>query len=147
MEEQSTKRRWEIFIFMAAGFISFLLHSAVYLLLINVGTNDTVAYSIGFGAWMTANFLLSCFVTFRERPTIMLACGFALSAFAYYLVQFILFSACQWLSAPDIIITPLVYMISFPINYLMMRRVFKGRRKRNKPKRHRERRQRRNRNR
>lgn len=115
--------------FSIVGAISFIFHNIVYLLLIEFGINDTIAYSAGYCTWAVSNFLLSSYYTFHTQPTLKRALGFAASATIYYLIQLVGFSICQWIGLPDIVITPLVYTFAFPFNFVMVRLVLKERKK------------------
>lgn len=124
-EKRRANKWWEFAKFVVVGGVSFLLHNALYLLLLRLSVDATVAYSMGYAAWMVSNFLLSNYITFHTRPTWRRAFGFMLSSAAYYLIQLLGFALCRWLEVPDTILTPLVYTVAFPLNFLMVRYVLK----------------------
>lgn len=115
------RSRSEFLKFMLVGGLSFIVHNLVYIGLIHIDANPTLAYSLGYASWMVVNFLLSSYYTFHSRPTLKRAFGFLLSSAIYYLIQMLCFWLCVELGVPDAIITPVVYTIAFPINFLMVR--------------------------
>lgn len=125
MRKPSKKTRKEFLRFAVVGAVSFLLHNVVYLLLTHLGTNLTLAYSLGFLSWAISNYLLSTFVTFRTRLSFRRAVGYTVSIGIYYLVQLAIFTLLQLTPTPEILITPIVYTIAFPINFVMVRWVMK----------------------
>lgn len=110
--------------FVLVGAVSFIAHNIVYLLLCNI-IPHAVAYTLGYASWMVINFLLSNYVTFHTKPTVRRAVGFAISSGVYYLIQLGGFTLCRLVALPDVIVTPVVYTVSFPINFLMVRYVLK----------------------
>lgn len=119
-----SRTRSEFIKFLIVGGISFVVHNVVYMLLLDV-VGGSLAYSLGYVSWMAVNFLLSNYVTFKTRPTMRRAVGFVFSSAIYYLLQMCVYALCAWLDVPDIIVTPLVYTITFPLNFLMVRYVLK----------------------
>ncbi len=111
----------ELLKFWASGVASFFMHNVVYLMLLYCGINASVAYALGFVAWMTTNFLLSNFFTFRTRPSVRRAIAFSISAAIFFAIQFVGFTVCQYLDIHDGLITPIVYTVAFPFNFLMVR--------------------------
>jgi putative flippase GtrA len=111
----------ELLKFWASGVASFFMHNVVYLMLLYLGTNASVAYALGFVAWMTTNFLLSNYFTFRTRPSVRRAIAFCISAAIFFAIQFVGFAVCQRLDIHDALITPIVYSVAFPFNFLMVR--------------------------
>ena len=111
----------ELLKFWASGVASFFMHNVVYLMLLYCGTNASVVYALGFVAWMTTNFLLSNYFTFRTRPSLRRAIAFSISAAIFFAIQFVGFSVCQHFDVHDGLITPIVYTVAFPFNFLMVR--------------------------
>lgn len=125
MRKPSKSTRREFVRFAVVGAISFLLHNVVYLALTCLGVNLTLAYTLGYLSWALSNYLLSTYVTFCTRITLRRAVGYAISIGLYYLVQLAIFSLLQLTPTPEILVTPIVYAIAFPINFVMVRRVMK----------------------
>lgn len=125
-EDKEQRRGGEEFMkFLVVGGVSFLLHNIVYLLLIRIDINASIAYALGYATWMVTNFTLSNLFVFRTRPTLKRAVGFCISSAVYFAIQFAGFTLCRHLNIPDALITPIVYTIAFPINFLMVRYVLK----------------------
>lgn len=110
--------------FVVVGAVSFIAHNIVYLLLCDI-IPHAAAYTLGYASWMIINFLLSNYITFHTKPTVRRAVGFVISSGVYYLIQLAGFTLCRLVALPDVIVTPVVYTISFPINFLMVRYVLK----------------------
>lgn len=120
----SKQSKHEFLKFLVVGAISFVVHNVVYIVLCNT-IDQTLAYTAGYASWMIVNFLLSNYITFHTTPTLRRAVGFIVSSGVYYLIQLLCFTLCSLISVPDIIVTPVVYTISFPINFVMVRYVLK----------------------
>lgn len=122
---KGSKTGAEFLKFVLVGGVSFIVHNVVYLLLIHFGVHPSFSYTMGYASWMIVNFILSNYITFNTTPSLRRAIGFAVSSLLYYIIQMCGFWLCRWLQLPDIIITPLVYTIAFPLNFLMVRFVLR----------------------
>ena len=110
--------------FCVVGIIATGIHYGVYLLLLRLLPANG-AYSIGYLVSLACNLLLTSFFTFRERITWKRAVGFIASHGVNYALHiaflnlFILIGIAEcWAPFP-------VYCIVVPINYFLVRTVFK----------------------
>lgn len=111
--------------FGVVGVIATIIHYGIYLAL-NFIMTSWIAYSIGYGISFLGNFYLSNKFTFKTKPTIKKGVGFGLSHFINYLLQVILLSIFIKLGIPDKYAPIPVFCIAVPINFLMVRFVFKS---------------------
>lgn len=125
MKRPNRRSTMEFVKFVAVGGVSFVTHYALYMVLTHLGVNATLAYTLGYVSWMVVNFTLSNYFAFHTRPSVKRALGFAISSGIYYLIQPGGFALCRWVGVPNILVTPLVYTIAFPINFVMVRYVLK----------------------
>lgn len=110
--------------FGLVGVIATIIHYGIYLAL-NFIMTSWIAYSIGYGISFLCNFYLSNKFTFKTKPTIKRGIGFGLSHFINYLLQVILLSIFIKLGIPDKYAPIPVFCIAVPINFLMVRFIFK----------------------
>ncbi len=118
----------EIFRFGIVGVLAVAIHYAIYWLLqyfIDVNIAFTVGYIISF----FANYYLSAHFTFREDTNKKNGAGFAGAHIFNYFLQLGLFNAFLWLGVHRILAPFCVFCISVPVNFLVVRFVFKHFRK------------------
>ena len=110
--------------FGIVGVIATLIHYGVYYI-INIVTNYNVAYTIGYGISFFANFWLSAKFTFRSVPTPLKGLGFALSHLVNYGLQILVLNVAVKIGVPQALAPIPVYVICVPVNFLLVRFVFK----------------------
>lgn len=118
----------EIFRFGIVGVLAVAIHYAIYWLLqyfIDVNIAFTVGYIISF----FANYYLSAHFTFREDTNKKNGAGFAGAHIFNYFLQLGLFNLFLWLGVHRILAPFCVFCISVPVNFLVVRFVFKHFRK------------------
>jgi putative flippase GtrA len=114
----------EAFKFIFVGIIATIIHLTIYFTLKKI-INYNIAYSLGYGISFLFNYFLSSFFTFENKPTIKKGVAFAIchlinySLQLYFLNLFIINGISHDLS-PFI-----VYLIVIPINFILVRFVFK----------------------
>ena len=114
----------EIFRFAIVGAIATVIHYAIYYFLQKF-ININIAYTIGYATSFICNFFLTAVFTFRSSPTASKGLGFGISHIINYLLQ-IGFLNLFIIVGVDVKFAPFpVYAISIPINFLMVRWVFK----------------------
>lgn len=109
--------------FAAVGVFATGLHYAIYYLLLPL-LSAGVAYTIGYGLSLVANFFLTARFTFRSRPTGGKAAGFALSHGVNYLLHISLLQLFLHLGVPPRLAPLPVFAIAIPVNFLLVRFVF-----------------------
>ncbi len=114
--------------FAVVGALATALHYGLYLLLQRLaGAN--AAYTLGYAVSLAANFYLTARFTFRRRLSWSRAFGFGGAHLSNYLLHIVLFNLFLWLGLPPKWAPVPVFAIAIPVNFLLVRFVFKGRRR------------------
>lgn len=113
--------------FIIVGLIATIIHYSVYLLL-NLLIINWVAYSIGYVISFFCNFMLTSKFTFQEKATFKKGIGFGISHLINYLIHLSLFSLFVKLGIPEQFAPIPVFAIAIPINFFLVRFVFKSKR-------------------
>ena len=111
--------------FALVGVIATAIHYLLYLVLqktINAG----MAYTIGYAVSFVANFLLTSVFTFKAKATVKKGVGFGAAHLCNYLLQMGLLYAVLAIGIRRDIAPVPVYCIAIPLNFLMVRFVFKS---------------------
>ena len=120
----------EIIRFGMVGALATALHYGIYFLLWRyAGFNENIAYTVGYALSFVANFYLSAYFTFRSRPSWKRAGGFGGAHLVNYLLHICLLNLFLWLGIPEEWAPLPVFSIAIPANFLLVRLVFKSRRK------------------
>ncbi len=122
----SLKRLPEFTRFVLVGVIATTLHYGIYFLLMHFIAAG-LAYSVGYVISFIANFYLTAYFTFRRRPSWKKAAGFGGAHLCNYLLHMVLFTAFLQLGCPKVLAPVPVFAIAIPVNFLLVRFVFKGR--------------------
>lgn len=117
----------EIFRFVLVGIMATVIHYAIYLIL-NLLIITWIAYSIGYLISFLFNFYLSSIFTFKSKATIKKGIGFGISHAINYGLHIILLAIFIRVGIPENYAPIPVYMIAIPVNFLLVRFVFKSRR-------------------
>lgn len=110
--------------FGVVGLVATAIHYAVYYFLqcfVNVNLSYTLGYLISF----CFNFALSARFTFKTNATAKRGVGFALSHLINYGIQITVLNLVLWIGLPQNIAPLPVYLICIPVNFLLVRFVFK----------------------
>lgn len=114
----------EIFRFILVGLIATFIHYSIYLI-INIIVVAWLAYSIGYFISFIFNFYLSSVFTFKSKASIKKGIGFSVSHAINYGLHIVLFSFFRNMSIPENYAPIFVYMIAIPVNFILVRFVFK----------------------
>ena len=125
-----SERIREFLRFCIVGVVATTVHYGVYLLLIRVakieqGWWTNVAYSIGYLMGFVCNLWLSAHFTFKEDITVKRGIGFTLSNVVNYGLHLLFLNLFLWVGLPEQWAPVPVYCIVVPINFLLVRFVFK----------------------
>ena len=128
--EELRVRFREFFRFCIVGVLATAIHYGVYLLLVHLFPDKgdwwtNAAYTIGYLVGFVFNFILSAFFTFRERMTIGKGIGFSISNLVNYGLHILFLNLFLWVGIPDEWAPLPVYCLVVPINFLLVRFVFK----------------------
>lgn len=110
--------------FGVVGVIATLIHYVVYYLL-NIMCDYNIAYTIGYCVSFFFNFWLSAKFTFKSAPTPLKGLGFALSHLVNYGLQILMLNCMVSIGVPQSLAPIPVYAICVPVNFLLVRFVFK----------------------
>lgn len=110
--------------FGVVGVLATLIHYGIYYLLI-LALNYNVAYTIGYAVSFLTNFLLSAKFTFKSEPTVSRGIGFAMSHLVNYGLQLSVLNMTIKIGVPHVLAPIPVYIICIPVNFLLVRLVFK----------------------
>lgn len=116
--------RLEFIRFGIVGVIATAVHYGIYYILLNV-INPNWAFTIGYLLSFFMNFWLSAKFTFKAEATAKRGVGFALSHLVNYGLQMIVLNVSLKLGVPETLAPVPVYLICIPVNFLLVRFVFK----------------------
>ena len=114
----------ELVRFGLVGVFVTLLHYVIYWLL-NQWINYNIAYTIGYGMGFVCNFFLTSYFTFKSKATVKRGIGFTGAHLFNLLFQVVLLNVFIFVGVGDNIAPIPVYAIAIPVNFLMVRFVFK----------------------
>lgn len=118
------KRLPEFMRFVMVGGFATVLHYGIYMLLQRF-VNVNAAYTSGYLLSFVANFYLTAYFTFRQKPSWKKAFGFGWAHLLNYLMHIGLLNLFLWMGfLPSLAPVP-VFAIVIPVNFLLVRFVFK----------------------
>ena len=124
MQTESLK---EIVRFSVVGCFATILQYVLYMLFLKTGISEEVSFTLSYAiAWINNLWLTSVF-TFRQKISVRKSIGFAVSHGVNYLLWLLCFEAFLQLGCPSQFAPFPVYAICIPLNFLMVRFVFKSR--------------------
>lgn len=114
----------EIVRFCIVGCIATVLHYVIYYVLKN-WINLNIAYIIGYGLSFICNYFLSSYFTFKKKANLKSGIGFSGAHLFNLLFQVVLLNVFTYIGISENIAPIPVYTIAIPVNFLMVRFVFK----------------------
>lgn len=120
----SPKTLGEILRFGIVGCVATVIHYLIYWLL-NKWINVNIAYTIGYATSFVCNFFLTSYFTFKKKASLKRGLGFGGAHLCNYLLQMLLLNFFILLGVKKDLAPIPVYAIAIPINFLMVRFVFK----------------------
>ena len=114
----------EIMRFCVVGVFATVLHYSIYWILKSY-MNVNIAYTIGYLISFVCNFFLSSYFTFRSKATVGKGVGFVGAHIANYLTHMVLLNFFLYLGVSKSLAPIPVFMIAIPLNFLLVRFVFK----------------------
>ena len=111
--------------FAMVGVVATGIHYGIYWLLMKV-MNVNIAYTIGYVVSWFCNLFLSARFTFKENVSVKRGVGFALSHLVNYMLHMLFLNLFLAIGLSAEIAPIFVYVIVIPINFLLVRFVFKS---------------------
>lgn len=112
--------------FCINGCLAVGIQYAVYYLLLQVGVNANVAFSIGYLVSFCCNFIITSYWTFKSRPSWKRLVGFSGSHIVNYFVQMGFLNLYLYLNIPETWAGIMAMGSAVPINFLLLRFVYKS---------------------
>ena len=112
--------------FAVVGVIATVLHYGIYLVAMR-WMPVSVAYTLGYVLSFVANFYLTSWFTFHASPSWRRLGGMVGAHAVNYLMHICLLNLFIWLGVPAEWAPAPVYLIVVPVNFLLVRYVFKCR--------------------
>lgn len=125
---KSREKRYEFIRFCVVGVLASGLHYGVYYLL-QTRINVNVAYTVGYLISLICNFFLTSYLTFHSSPSIRKALGFGGSHLVNYFIHLSFLNLFLYLGISKVLAPVLVLAIAVPINFILLRWVFKHKNK------------------
>ena len=116
---------FEFIRFGIVGVIATAIHYGIYYLLLNI-LNVNISYTIGYVISWCCNFFLSSRFTFKSKANIKKGVGFALSHLVNYFLHMLFLNLFLHIGVSDTIAPIFVYCCVIPINFVLVRTVFKA---------------------
>lgn len=114
--------------FGIVGVIATGIHWGIYYFLIWISSiNVNIAYTVGYAISFCCNMWLSSHFTFKEDLTAKRGVGFALSHLCNYLLHMLFLNTFLWLGMSEKLAPVPTLCIVVPINFVLVRTVFKSR--------------------
>ena len=120
------KRFPEFIRFVMVGVLATALHYGIYFLLQRF-INVNIAYTLGYALSFIANFYLTAYFTFGKKPSWSKAFGFGGAHLFNYRLHIGLLNTFLWLGLSKTLAPIPVFAIAIPVNFLLVRFVFKQR--------------------
>ena len=119
------KEFWRVVRFGITGSISTLIHYGVYCLIL-LWANYNIAYTGGYLVGLLCNYFLTTYFTFQKQASKRNATGFIFSHLLNYLLEMALLNVAVWIGIGELIAPIVVLVIVVPINYLILRFVYRS---------------------
>ena len=114
----------EIIRFGIVGCIATALHYIIYYIL-KIWLNLNIAYIIGYVTSFIGNYFLSSYFTFNKKANLKSGIGFSGAHLFNLLFQVLLLNIFTYIGINENIAPIPVYAIAVPVNFLLVRFVFK----------------------
>ena len=125
------EKLFEFLRFCCVGVLATCIHYGIYLLLIKVIESDgklwiNIAYLIGFIVSWLCNLWMTAKITFRTHVSVKRSIGFAITHAINYLLHLLFLNIFLALGVTEQIAPIPVYCCVIPINFILVRTVFKS---------------------
>ena len=130
MQTDNIKKLWtrligmEFVRFAIVGAIATGIHYGLYLVL-KLVINVNISYTLGYIISLLCNFYLTARFTFQAETSVKKGAGFIASHIVNYLLHMILLNLFLRIGIPSTFAPIPVYCIAIPVNFLLVRTVFR----------------------
>lgn len=114
----------EMIRFSIVGVLVTAIHYGVYWLL-QLVMNVNIAWTAGYIAGFIFNYYMSAYYIFRKKTSAKNGAGFGVAHIVNYLLQMALLNFFIWIGLSAEMAPVGVYVVSIPVNFLLVRFVFK----------------------
>ena len=114
----------ELIRFAIVGTLVTVIHYVVYWLL-QLVVNVNIAWTAGYIAGFIFNYYMSAYFIFRKKTSAKNGAGFGVAHLVNYLLQMVLPNFFIWIGLSAEMAPVGVYAVSIPVNFLLVRFVFK----------------------
>ena len=121
----SKQKLFEFLRFATVGLIATGIHYGVYYLLQKF-INVNIAYTAGYLVSFILNFYLTSYFTFRVKPSVKRLFGLGGAHLVNYLLHMLLLNLFLWIGLSKELAPIAVFAIAVPVNFLLVRFVFKS---------------------
>ena len=115
----------EKFRFLITGGLATLLHYGIYYVLLLLCVNMSLAFAAGYFLSFVFNYLMSARFTFKKKTTAKNGIGFIFAHCINFLLQIGLLNFFAYLGVGKALAPIPAYSISIPVNFLVVRFVFR----------------------
>lgn len=122
-KEKLRETFFQLLRFAVVGVVATAIHYGVYLLLLNL-LSENIAYTIGYLVAFVCNFILTCVFTFRKKASAQRGVGFGLAHLVNYGLHVALLNFFLWMGISNKLAPIPVFCIAVPVNFLLVRFVF-----------------------
>lgn len=110
--------------FAIVGVIATAIHYGLYLVLKRT-IEVNISYTIGYAISLLCNFYLSAKFTFKSDTSVKKGAGFIASHVINYILHMVLLNVFISIGIPSSIAPIPVYCVAIPVNFLLVRTVFR----------------------
>jgi len=115
----------EFFRFVIVGIVATAIHYGLYYVL-QTHINVNIAYSTGYLISFVCNFYLTSYFTFKVKPSFRKLFGLGGAHIVNYLIHIMLLNLFLYIGVSKPLAPIPVFMIAVPVNFLLVRFVFKS---------------------
>lgn len=122
------QKRGSLLRYVLVGVVAAAIHYGVYII-VQQWLAVNIAYTIGYVISFVINFYLTSYFTFHAKPSWRKLVGFGCSHFINYILHMVLLNMFLILGVSKLIAPLLVLCFVVPLNYVLLRFVFVGRKR------------------
>ncbi|MCF0194709.1 MAG: GtrA family protein [Bacteroidaceae bacterium] len=122
------KQAREVLFYCLSGGSAVVMHWGWYALLLWMGVEVHVAYTVGYVLGWFVNFFLNSRYTFHAKPNARRAVGFGFAHLMSYLAEMGLLDLFLWMGVPKVWAYVPIQLIVVPATFVLVRFVFRSQR-------------------